>query len=150
MVVVVVLVCTVLDGFLAGVSFPYIFGFLAQKSIFWYNIGHFTLDRRDFPLFLLVLSLKVSGELLGLHAGGLFGYGGSLGGVRILAKETSESNGSRAAILYCIGWVPYWSFLPIYFWIFGSKEHFLVQYWSIQFKAPLLSCRHFGFGCSRS
>ena len=108
MVMVVVLVYTVLDGFLPGVSFPYIFGFLAQKSIFWYIIGHF-------PLFQLVLSLKVSGELLGLHAGGLFGYGGSVGGVRIIAKETSENCGSRVAILYCIGWVPFFRKFPPHF-----------------------------------
>ena len=28
------------------------------------------------------------------------------------------------------GWVPWWSFLPIYFWIFGSNEHFyFLLYW---------------------
>ena len=133
-VMVVVLVYTVLDGFLTGVSFPYIFGVLARKSIFWYFIGHF-------QLFQLVLSLKVSGELLGLHAGGLFGYGGSLGGVRIIAKETFENGGSRVAILYCIGWVPCWSFLPIYFLDFWLKRAFfgtlLVN--SIQGPTPQLS-----------
>ena len=34
--------------------------FWLKRAFFWYNICHFTLDRRDFPLFLLVLSLKVS------------------------------------------------------------------------------------------
>ena len=70
---------------------PIYFWIFGSKSIFWYIICHFTLDRRDFPRFLLVFSLKVSGELLGLHAGRLVGYGGSLGGDRILAEEKSET-----------------------------------------------------------
>ena len=35
---------------------------------------------------------------------------------------TTKAPGWR--FLYCIGWVPCRSFLPISFWIFGSDEHF--------------------------
>ena len=54
----VVLVYTVLDGFLTGVSFPYIFGFLARRSIFWYNIGQFNSRLHSSVVVTLVLDAQ--------------------------------------------------------------------------------------------
>ena len=50
--------CTVLDGFLTGVSFPHIFGFLARRSIFWYNIGQFNSRLHSSVVVTLVLDAQ--------------------------------------------------------------------------------------------
>ena len=66
-VMVVVLVYTVLDGFLTGVSFPFS---LAHESIFLPGTSHSSCSSSA--------SRFMENSLA---AGGLFGYGGSLGGV---------------------------------------------------------------------